>query len=117
MEPNTWAMLCHLSGLLGYLGNFVGSMVGPLVVWLIKKDELALVDQHGKEALNFNISVGIYFLILIAATVLTLGVAFVLTVPLMIALTIFHVVCVIVATLKASRGEAYRYPMCMRIVS
>ncbi len=110
-------MLCHLSGLLGYLGNIVGSVVGPLIVWLVKKDELPEVDQHGKEALNFNISVGIYFLILIAATVLTLGFGAILTVPLMIALTIFHVVCVIVAALKASKGEAYQYPMSMRIVS
>ena len=117
MQPNTWAMICHLSGLLGYLGNGLGSVVGPLVFWLIKKDEMPAVDQHGKEALNFNLSVMIYYFVLIAATIVTFGVGVFLTVPLMFLLAIFHFVCVVVASVKANQGEFYRYPMCLRIVN
>src|SRR5690606_29443063 len=77
MTPNTWAMLTHLSGLIGYLGNVIGSAIGPLVFWLVKKDSIPGIDAHGKEALNFNISVLIYMLIALVVTIvlsiLTLG--------------------------------------------
>jgi uncharacterized Tic20 family protein len=109
-------MICHLAGLVGYLGNGFGSIIGPLVVWLVKKDEIPEVDEHGKEALNFNISVTIYFLILGAATVVTFGIGILLTGPFMIVLAVFHLVCVIVAAMKANNGEPYRYPMCIRLV-
>jgi uncharacterized Tic20 family protein len=116
MTPNTWAMLCHLSGLIGYLGNGLGSVVGPLAIWIVKKDEMPEVDRHGKEALNFNISVAIYGLILGTVTFATLGIGMLLTIPLLFALAIFHFVCVITAAVKANNGEDYQYPMCMRIV-
>ena len=60
MNNNTWAMTAHLLGLIGYLGNGIGSVIAPLILWLVKKDSLPVVDRHGKEALNFNISVLIY---------------------------------------------------------
>jgi uncharacterized Tic20 family protein len=116
MTPNTWAMVCHLSGLLGYLGNGLGSILGPLVFWIVKKDELPQVDRHGKEALNFNISVAIYGLILGAVSVATLGIGMLLTVPLLFVLVVFHFVCVIIAAVKAANGEDYQYPLSLRIV-
>ena len=59
-EENQWAMLAHLSALAMFALPTLGQIVGPLIVWLIKKDELPLVDQHGKESLNFQISMTIY---------------------------------------------------------
>ena len=116
MDANTWAMLCHLSGLTGYVANGLGSIIAPLILWLIKKDEMPAVDQHGKEALNFNISVAIYGMALGVLTFLTFGFAALLTIPLMLALGIFHVVCVILAAIKANNGEDYQYPLCLRLV-
>jgi hypothetical protein len=116
MKPNTWAMVCHLCGLIGYVGNGIGCIIAPLVVWLVKKDELPEVDRHGKEALNFNISIAIYGLILVAFTVCTFGLAIFLTGPLGLALVIFHVACVISAAINANNGVEYRYPFCIRLI-
>ena len=111
MTQNTWAMLCHLGGLSGYLFNGLGSIVVPLVLWIIKKDEFPEVDRHGKEALNFNISIAIYGL---AITILTLisCVALFLSVPLIL----FHIVCATMAAIKANNGEDYQYPLCLRLL-
>ena len=116
MKPNTWAMLCHLCGLVGYLGNGVGNVIGPLLVWLIKKDEIPEVDLHGKESLNFNISVLLYGVGLAVLTMATFGFAALLTIPAGIALLVFHLVCTIQAAIKANNGEEYRYPMTLRLV-
>lgn len=116
MQPNTWAMVCHLCGLIGYAGNGIGSVVAPLIVWILKKDESELIDQHGKEALNFNISILIYFAILLAVSFMTFGIGFLITVPLMGILVVFHVVCTIIAALKANQGQFYRYPLTWRII-
>ena len=109
-------MLCHLGGLTGYVANGLGSIVVPLIVWIIKKDEIPEVDRHGKEALNFNISIVIYALALGVVTFVTFGIAAIVTIPLMLALVIFHFVCVIVAAIKANNGEEYQYPLCLRLV-
>ena len=109
-------MICHLGGLTGYLGNGLGSIIVPLIVWIIKKDEIPEVDRHGKEALNFNISIAIYGLVLGVLTFVTFGIAAFLTIPLMLALAIFHLVCVVLAAIKANNGEEYRYPLCLRLV-
>lgn len=116
MKDNTWAMLCHLSSLSGYLGNGIGSIVGPLLIWIIKKDTMPEVDAHGKEALNFNLSILIYGLCLTVFTIATLGFGVFLSVPLLLALVIFHVVCTVMATLKANNGEFYRYPLTIRLI-
>src|ERR1700680_445708 len=59
-EARTWAMLCHLSSISGFIGVPFGHIVGPLIVWLVKKDQFPLVDDQGKESLNFQISMTIY---------------------------------------------------------
>ena len=117
VTSNTWGALCHLCGLAGYLGNGIGSVIAPLIIWLIKKDESPAVDYHGKEALNFNISVMIYGFALGGITVLTAGLAMFVTIPLLVILAIFHFVCVIYAAVKASDGKPYRYPLCIRLIS
>lgn len=117
MNANTIAMACHLCGLLGYLANGLGSLVGPLIIWILKKDEMPEVDAHGKEALNFNISVMLYGAVLVFVTVITFGFGIFLTVPLGIALAVFHIVFAIKAALAANEGRMYRYPLTIRLLS
>jgi uncharacterized Tic20 family protein len=109
-DERLWAMLCHLSTFAGYFVP-VGNILGPLVVWLIKKDQYALVDDQGKEALNFQISVLIYGLISFVLCFVLIG--FVL----LIALIIFDLVVTIMAAVQANSGVYYRYPMCIRLIT
>ena len=101
-QERTWAMLCHLGGLLGF--------IPPLVIWLIKKDESSLIDDSGKEALNFQISIAIYVVISVTLTIVLIGF---LLLP---AVSIFNVVMVIIAAIKANDGERYRYSLCIRFI-
>lgn len=104
-----WEVLCHVSALAGYIIPF-GNIIGPLVVWLMKKAESAEVDYHGKEALNFQISVAIYAIIGLLLVLVVIGI------PLLIALGIANIVFMIIAAIKASNGERYRYPCTIRFV-
>jgi uncharacterized Tic20 family protein len=102
-------MLAHLSTFAGYLIPF-GNIVGPLVVWLMKKDELPFVDEHAKEALNFQISMTIWIAIAVASIFCFVGIAIT---PILVVLDI---VFTIIAAIKANSGERYRYPMTIRFV-
>lgn len=106
----TWDVLCHISALAGLAIPF-GSILGPLIVWLIKKNELPSVDAHGKEALNFQLSVLIYLVISAVLVLLVIGVF------LMIAIAIAAIVLVVIASVKASNGEFYRYPLTIRFLT
>jgi uncharacterized Tic20 family protein len=116
MNNNTWAMACHLLGLAGYFGNGIGSIVAPLILWLVKKDELPIVDRHGKEALNFNISVTLYALALVLIMFVTLGVGALIAIPALIVLGLFHLIATIIAAIKANQGEDFRYPLTLRLI-
>ena len=107
-DERTWAMLCHLSTFSSLIGVPFGNILGPLIAWLIKKDEYPLVDDQGKEALNFQISITIYSLVCVI---------FIITIPLIFALLIFDIVVTIIAALRANAGERYRYPMTIRFIS
>lgn len=102
-----WAMLCHLIALAGFVIPF-GNVIGPLVVWMIKREESPFIDYHGKEALNFQISMSIY---IIAAAILVLIAVGIL---LLIALGIFGLIMIVIASVKANSGEKYRYPLTIR---
>jgi len=104
-----WAMFCHLSALAGYLIPF-GNIVGPLVIWQIKKNEFPLVDDQGKEALNFQITVAL------AAIVCFLLMFVVVGIFLLMALGITNLIFIIIAGLRANQGESYRYPFSLRLV-
>ena len=103
-------MLCHLSA---FAGLFVplGNIWGPLVFWLIKKDEMPEVDMHGKESLNFQISMSIYIFVSVILVLLLIGIF------LLIGLTIFWIVAVIIASVRANNGELYRYPLSIRFLT
>ncbi len=109
MSNKNWAMLCHLSAFVGYFFPF-GNIIGPLVIWLMKKDEIPAVDEHGKESLNFQISTTIYAIIASALILVAVGI---LLLPIVI---IMQVVFVIIASLKANNGESYRYPLTIRFI-
>lgn len=108
-DERTWGMLSHLSALAGYIIPF-GNIIGPLVVWLIKKDQMPFVEDQGKEALNFQISVTIYAFVSIVLIFVVVGIL------LLIAVGIFSLVMIIIASIKANSGEAYRYPLCIRFL-
>jgi len=114
-DEKQWAMLCHLSAILGLL---VGGLtfLGPLVCWLVKKDTSRFVDYHGKESLNFQLNILIYSLILVAISFATCGVAIVVTGPLLIALAVYAIVMPIIAGITASKGETYQYPYTFRLI-
>ena len=107
---NTWCMLCHLTSLAAYIGIPFGNIIGPLIIWLIKKDEFPLVDEQGKESMNFQISLTIYAIISGILCFIIIGI------PMLIALIIIHIVFVIKATIKANNGETYQYPLTIRLI-
>jgi uncharacterized Tic20 family protein len=108
-EERMWAMFCHLSGLAGFIFPF-GNIIAPLVIWLIKKEEYELVNDQGKEAINFQISMTIYIIASIILIFIVIGI------PLLIILGIFSLIVVIIASIKANEGEKYRYPLTIRFL-
>ena len=119
-EERQWAMFSHLSALLGgLLTSAVGGwgfFIGPLVIWLLKKDTMPFVADQAKEALNFNITVSAVFLVLMILGFLTLGIGFLLIGPLMMVIGVLALVFIVIAAIKANEGVAYRYPMTVRLV-
>lgn len=97
-------MFCHLSTFAGYFFPF-GGIIGPLICWISRKDQSEWVNMNGKSALNFQISVLLYSVLLIPLCFIIVGI------PLLIALGILEVVCVIIASIKAAKGEVYKYPI------
>lgn len=111
-QERTWGMLCHLGGLVSFIPS--GHIIAPLVLWLIKKDESDFVNDQGKEALNFQISMSIYaivgFLLTITVILAIIGI------PLLIAVGIFDLIMIILAAINSNKGERYRYPLCIRFI-
>lgn len=106
---HTWAVVCHVAAFAGFVVPF-GNIIGPLIVWLLKRHDDPAIEAHGKESVNFQISMTIYTLI---AGVLILAVVGIILLP---ALVILNVVLVIVAAIKASNGETWRYPVTIRMI-
>jgi len=120
-EERQWALFAHLSALVGGIltsgwAGSLGCFIGPLIIWLVKKDTMPFVNDQGKEALNFNITVGIIFLALFLLTIVTLGIGALITLPLMVIVGIAWLVFTIIAAIKANNGEAYRYPLTLRLI-
>ncbi|MFY2765281.1 DUF4870 domain-containing protein [Arenimonas sp. MALMAid1274] len=108
-EQKTWGMIAHLSSLIGFIIP-LGNILAPLVVWLVKKDTMPFVDDQGKEALNFNITVAIAGIISGLLTLILIGFLLLLVVGLA------WIVLTIMAGIKANEGVAYRYPFTLRLV-
>jgi uncharacterized Tic20 family protein len=117
-EERMWAMIGHLSALSGLITGGIGNIVGPLIVWQVKKDTMPFAGSESKEALNFNISWLLWFLILGAVTfVLTFIVIGVLLMPLLFIYPIVWVVFIVIGGLKANEGKPYRYPLTIRFIA
>lgn len=108
-EERTYGMLCHLLALSTFIVP-LGSILGPLVMWLIKKDQSPYVDAQGKESLNFQISIAIYAIVASILILILIGGI------LLIGIGIFWLVFVIIASTKANDGIVYRYPLTIRFL-
>ena len=120
-EQRQWAMFAHLSALVGAIltgawGGGWGCFIGPLIIWLMKKETMPFVDDQAKEALNFNITVAIVAVVLVLLTVMTLGIGLVIAIPVGIVVGIAWLVFTIIAAIKANEGVRYRYPFTLRLV-
>ncbi|MEO0477065.1 MAG: DUF4870 domain-containing protein [Planctomycetota bacterium] len=118
-EERELGMICHLLGFCGFTGIPFGHLLGPLVLWLIKKDEFAFVNEQGKEAVNFQITtsiVGIIAIVISIPLALT-GIGLCLAIPLMLTLTIVWIVFMVQAAMASNKGLPYRYPICIRFIS
>jgi len=103
-DARMWAMICHLAGLAAFVLPAFGAAIGPLIVWLLKKEQYPFVDEQGKEALNFQITMLIYGLVAGLLMLLCIGIV------LVFAVGIVDIVFLIIATIKANDGYHYRYP-------
>lgn len=108
-DARLWGMLCHLTAFAGFIVPF-GSIIAPLVIWLIKKSDIPFVDDQGKESINFQITVLIAAII--CGILMFIGIGFLL----LFALAIYAIIMVIIASLKANEGIAYRYPYSLRLI-
>ena len=108
-QEKTLSMLCHLGALAGIVIPF-GNIIVPLVIWLIKKDESALINQNGKEALNFQITLSIAAFVSMLLMVIVIGFL------LLFAVGIYGIVMVIIAGVKVNKGEEFKYPVCLRLI-
>ena len=104
-DSRGWATAAHLVPLIG-LG-----FIGPLVIWLVKRDEDPFVGFHALEALNFQISLIIYVIASLLLLFVLIGFILIFVVP------IFALVVMIIAGVKAANGEFYRYPLALRFVT
>ena len=109
-DVRTWNVLCHTTALSGFFVPWAGHILGPLIVWLAKRTDSPEIDENGKESLNFQISMLIYNVIAGVLCLVLIG---------FIILAILHIlnlVLVIVASIQASEGKFYRYPMTIRLI-
>ncbi|HEV2668219.1 MAG TPA: DUF4870 domain-containing protein [Blastocatellia bacterium] len=110
-EERNWGMLSHLSALVGYFLIPFGNIIAPLIIYLMKKDESPFVADQSRESLNFQISICIYALISGVLVLILIGIL------LLIVVGVAGVILTIIASVKAANGEAYRYPLTIRLIS
>ena len=110
-EERNWAVAIHLASFSGYLGIPFGHIIGPLILWLMKKDGSRFLDEAGKETVNYNISIIIWFIACIPLCFLIVGFF------LLGALALMDIIVTIMAAVAASNGKQYRYPLTIRFIS
>ncbi len=108
-DESTWGMLVHLSSLTGFFLGF-GWIVAPLIIYLVKKEEMPYVEQEGKKALNFQLTMLILSIISGILTVILIGIVG------LFAVAVMQIIFPILAGLKARDGEDYRYPFSFEFI-
>ena len=103
-DEKNLAMFCHLSAFLGLLIP-LAHIIAPLIIWLVKKDEMPFVHRHGRESVNFQISMTLYYIVSFFLMFVLIGWL------LFVGLMIFELVVIIIAAVKASHGEEWTYPL------
>jgi uncharacterized Tic20 family protein len=114
-DARMWAMFCHLAALGALVVPAVGCVIGPLIIWQIKKDDFPFVDEQGKEAVNFQISMLLYAVIGSFACLITCVGAPLIPIVLL-AVSIVDLIFLLIAAVKANNGFHYRYPLCIRFI-
>ncbi|HEY5802911.1 MAG TPA: DUF4870 domain-containing protein [Lysobacter sp.] len=119
-EQRQWAMFAHLSAIAGAvltsgIGGW-GTFLGPLIIWLLKKDTMPFVEDQAKEALNYNITVAIVFFALAVLVFITLGIGLLIAIPAWVVVGVAWLVFTIIAAVKSNDGVSYRYPFTLRLV-
>jgi uncharacterized Tic20 family protein len=104
-----WSMLCHLSAFAGFFFPF-GGIIGPLICWLSHKDESEWINLNGRNSLNFQLSILLYIVLAVPLCFIIIGF------PIIAVLCILKIVCVIIASVKAPKGELFRYPLAIPFV-
>jgi len=133
-EERRWASLCHLSAALVYLGIPLANFLAPLTLWLIKRNESEFVDEQGKEAVNFQLSILVYSAVAVLCLLLSIlitggltaltekpaflgfGLLVVLFAALLVLLLAADLVLLIIAAIHSSHGRHYRYPLTLRLI-
>ncbi len=110
-DEKTYGMLAHLSALAVFILPTIGHIVGPLVIWLIKKDQSPWIDQQGKNALNFQISITLYAIVCGILVIVLIGFL------LLAVLGVFWLVMVIMAAVQANDGKDFQYPLTIRFIT
>lgn len=116
-EEKTWTVLAHLSAPIAALIS-VGllNFVGPLVIWAIYKDRSAKVRHAAAGAFNFNLTLWIIYFALVVLGIITLGIGFLLAIPLIFVVWVISMVLHIIAAVQASNGEVYTYPAQIKVL-
>ena len=109
-EERTWGMVAHLSAFAVFVFPLGGNIIAPLIVWLARRDTSAFVEAEAREALNFNISVSLGWIVCGLLTFALIGI------PVGVVLFLCWLVMTIIAAVKASEGVGYRYPFSLRLV-
>lgn len=109
VQACNWAMVCHLSGFAGFLFP-LANIIAPLLIWGFKRHEFAYLDEQGKEAVNFQISISIYYIVALILILLVIGL---FLVPLIAA---FQIIAMIIAGVEVAHGKSFRYPLTIRFL-
>lgn len=99
-----WAMFCHLSAFASFFFPF-GGIIGPIICWLSKRDESMWVNINGRNSLNFQLSMLLYMVLALPLILIIIGI------PIIIMLVVLKIICIVIASVKASKGELFRYPL------
>lgn len=108
-SERNWAMFCHLSAFAGFFFPF-GGIIGPLICWLSRKDESLWVDENGKASMNFQLSILLYIVLVIPLCFILVGI------PIIVFLGLLKIICIVSASIKASKGEKFRYPLAIPFI-
>lgn len=115
-ESRNWALGAHLTALAGAFTGGVATWAGPLVIWLLRRED-PFANEHAREALNFNLTMLLLGIAGVILAVVTLGVLLIVLIPLGLVVAVLWLIWTIQAAMAASRGERYRYPVSIRLIS